>query len=102
MRGRAVLGRLNQKVGVEMSQALARIFHSRFINTGLQPGEPRRNERRAVSTASTPREKPLKRLLAPPPATTGLKPGVNKGRAIECEISGLIVLQKRRQRVHLF
>ena len=34
----------------------ARIFHSRFISTGLQPGEPKQNEHPAVSTASPPCE----------------------------------------------
>ncbi len=48
-----------------------------LINTGLQPGDSRRQECSAASAASGRGQKPLKRLGAPSPFPTGLKPGAN-------------------------
>ena len=53
-----------------------------IINTGLQPGVPRRDCDRAVLTAWRQWQKPLKRLSSATEPTTGRKPG-----AIEKQIS---------------
>lgn len=69
------------------AMALTCKFHSRFINTGLQPGVCGRKEPGAASAALTHCGKPLKRLSPSSPCSTGLKPGVNERSRKKCEIS---------------
>ena len=57
-----------------------------LINTGLQPGDIARTASSAVSTASGPTDKPLKRLARLFATITGLKSGVNE----------IVILNKNR------
>ena len=53
-----------------------------LINTWLQPGAAPAEQRRAVSTACRPHQKPLKRFSASPHHNTGLKPGANEKQIV--------------------
>jgi hypothetical protein len=66
----------------------ARIFHNLSLAPGFSPVNKTQPETPTASAVSRLGGKPLKRLLPPCPAPTGLKPGANEIRKRECERCG--------------